>query len=386
MRVKKEVTFYNVLFPIWFLILFPVAWIIVLPANFIIDSLVLLISLRLLKITGIFKNYKNSILRVWIVGFLSDFAGAGILFLFSMDGAGVWSEYLDAVSWNPFDNIYAVLLVAFAVVVSGACIYIGNWKFALVNVEADRKKKRRIALALAVFTAPYILFYPSSLMHGNSWDDLNFMTNHIVKRDEFRLEVLLNTAPSNPSDEERIIMNYYEHDMKDAVNVAGKTPEAVEADKKQPEFTLLFYSREYTARKEIPVWIIGGKAYFQYGKDWYELDREKIEPFLDGVSDVLNTRGKLEFTIRPDPEESGSGDGGDGATVDKDGKTESDYPVYEDSKNRYYSLNGNKQFDSALITFAGREPVDIYTALDKGLVTPQELILRGMDLRIEERE
>lgn len=385
MRAKREVTFYNILFPIWFLILFPVAWVVVLPANFIIDSIVLLISIKLIKLKGIKEIYLHSILRVWVVGFLSDFIGAGILFLGS-EGNGSWSEYLNAVSWNPFDNLYAVLFVAFAVIVSGICIYIGNLKFSMSYVVAELRNKRLIALALAIFTAPYILFYPSSLMHGNSWDELKFMTNHIVKQDEVRLEVLLNEAPSNPSDEERIIMSYYQHDMKDAVNIAEKTSNPVLTNEKQPEFTFLFYSRDYSDRKEIPVWLIGEKGYFSFREDWYELDREKMAPFLEAVADVRNTRGKLEFVITPDPQDFGSINEAAGLKEDKDGKKESDYPIYQDSENRYFSPKGHALFDSAVILFKGREPVDIYTALDKGLVTPQELILHGIDLRIEARE
>ena len=46
----RDVKLYNVLFPFWMLLMFPITWAIVLPGNFIIDSLVLIISLLLLKI------------------------------------------------------------------------------------------------------------------------------------------------------------------------------------------------------------------------------------------------------------------------------------------------------------------------------------------------
>jgi len=44
MGKKKDIKLYNILFPLWMLLLFPQAWLIVLPGNFIIDSLVFLIS------------------------------------------------------------------------------------------------------------------------------------------------------------------------------------------------------------------------------------------------------------------------------------------------------------------------------------------------------
>ena len=41
---------YNLLFPFWMLMLLPQLWLIVLPGNFIIDSLVLLVSMFILKV------------------------------------------------------------------------------------------------------------------------------------------------------------------------------------------------------------------------------------------------------------------------------------------------------------------------------------------------
>ncbi len=42
---NKDIKLYNVIFPFWMILLFPSVWFIVLPGNFIIDSLVLLISM-----------------------------------------------------------------------------------------------------------------------------------------------------------------------------------------------------------------------------------------------------------------------------------------------------------------------------------------------------
>ena len=43
---KGRVKLYNVLFPVWMLMMFPGMWLIILPGNFIIDSLVLLITMK----------------------------------------------------------------------------------------------------------------------------------------------------------------------------------------------------------------------------------------------------------------------------------------------------------------------------------------------------
>lgn len=379
-RTVKETALYNVMFPIWFLLIFPLAWIIVLPVNFIIDSVVLLIGVKLLKTANTWGTYKRSILRVWLIGFASDFIGAGILFL-SSDGTGGWYEYLRSVSWNPFDNWYALLFVAFAVAISGISIYFGNLKYSLAKTELSYRNKRILALILAIFTAPYILFYPSSLLNGSSWDDLKFMTNHIVKNDEFRLEVAMNRPPSDDSSGEAINMYRYQHDMADAINEAEKTAYDAGKDPGQPDFTLLFYKRDYSAGKEIPVWIDKNRGYFQYGDTWYLMEAGQIAPFLRALTDAQNTRGKKEFVIIPDPGE----DWPDEEPGRLDQEKISEYPVFQDSRNRYYCPDRRK-FDGGTIQFEGRERIDIHTALESGLVTPQDLIDRGMELIIEERK
>lgn len=55
---RNNVKLYNVLFPFWMLMMFPTAWLIVIPGNFIIDSLVLIISMAVLKITDKRQCYK----------------------------------------------------------------------------------------------------------------------------------------------------------------------------------------------------------------------------------------------------------------------------------------------------------------------------------------
>ena len=50
MRNKSSIEFYNMIFPIWLIWLFPLTWILILLGNFIIDSLVLLITLKVLNI------------------------------------------------------------------------------------------------------------------------------------------------------------------------------------------------------------------------------------------------------------------------------------------------------------------------------------------------
>jgi len=380
-KIKKEVTLYNILFPIWFLLVFPVTWIVVLPANFVIDSIVLLISVKLLKLANLKEVYKRTIVKVWLLGFASDFAGAGILFIGS-NSTSKWDEYLYSLSWNPFDNWYALMYSAFAVCVSGLLIYIGNYKLSFNGVEIEKRKKRILALTLAIFTAPYIFFYPSSLINGGSWDELDFMTNHIVKRDEFRLEVSINQSTSANLKNDPIIMYYHESQMKDAINEAKKISRENTANS-GPDYSLIFHDRDYNEKRSIPIWIDGNNGYFQYKDDWYLLDQDKIEPFLKAMMDLQTAEGKRGFVIKPDPgiiqRSEKSMD-----EKDKDGKMASEYPVFEDSRYEYY-CEDRQLFDSAVIVFEDGMSSDIYTVLESGLITPQELIDHGMPLIKESR-
>lgn len=376
--MKKEVTLYNVMFPIWFLIVFPVAWIVILPANFIIDSIVLLISIKLLKLVNRKEFYKHTILKVWLIGFASDFIGAGILFL-TTDGTGPWSEYLYSVSWNPFDNWYALLLVASAVLVSGIFIYIGNLKYSFKNMEAQLRHKKILALVLAIFTAPYIMFYPSSLMNGGSWEELDFFTNHIIKREEYRLEVTLNR---DSMEKKTYIMSRYEHEVKDAINNADKIADRKPTGFQQPDYILAFYGRDYSSETTIPIYLTDNEGCFEYKNDWYEFSNTEILPFIRGVEKAQNMQGKQTFTITPDPKNYLPLET-EPEELDKEGNSQSDYPVFQDSKNKYYIPERNL-FDS-VIQFQDQEKMDVFMALESGLISPQDLIDHGMPLVVEPR-
>lgn len=166
---KKTVTLYNMIFPIWVLWLWPYFWIFVLPGNFIVDLLVVLITMKCLKLTEIKKKAKAVILKVWICGFAADFVGtAGMIFATAYDSDrnsafGVWwYEHLtNAVALNPFENIYAVLWVTVCFLITAGLIYFLGVKFCYRKLEIEPGLKKRLALSTAVFTAPYLFYLPT---------------------------------------------------------------------------------------------------------------------------------------------------------------------------------------------------------------------------------
>ena len=110
--MKKEIRLYNVVFPIWFLVL---AWpafapslpllLLLLPANFLVDSLVLLLAARRFQIPEVGKLWKKSVWKIWLFGFLCDFAGGGLIMLlcFLIEGGISQNALL-----FPFATLYAL--------------------------------------------------------------------------------------------------------------------------------------------------------------------------------------------------------------------------------------------------------------------------------------
>ena len=152
---KHKVRLYNVLFPAWMFYLFPTGlWLIILPANFAIDSVVLWIAMRRLKIAGQRDIWKRSILRIWGIGFLSDILGALLtlgLFLL-VDAAHLsWDIYL-----FPGTTLFAIP----GVILAGILIYVLNKRYSFTNCALDNQQIHNLSLALAFFTAPYAMLIP----------------------------------------------------------------------------------------------------------------------------------------------------------------------------------------------------------------------------------
>ncbi len=164
---KNDVKLYNVLLPIWLMIAFPLTWIVVLPANFLIDSAVLLLAAKLCGEKDLRGIWKRSILKVWIFGFVCDFAGAAFLLLNQfVYGEGAFFDWFyenitTPVMSNPFDGIFGVLTVLIAVLISGVCIYFADRRWAFKGAGLTAASEKRLALWLAVVTAPWTFLLPS---------------------------------------------------------------------------------------------------------------------------------------------------------------------------------------------------------------------------------
>ena len=95
--------------------MFPITWIIAIPLNFVIDSIVILLSLKFLRIEEAFQKYKKVILKVFLFGFFSDFIGAIFLFLIStlVVMGGEQSSFLNGLMIILLILLWKILLIIY---------------------------------------------------------------------------------------------------------------------------------------------------------------------------------------------------------------------------------------------------------------------------------
>ena len=155
--MKKDIKCYNIIFPMWSVyfygLFFLPLWAILLPANFIVDTLVLFILFHWLKLPDKKAMYKKSILRTWGFGFLADIIPSALM---------VWISMGD-LPFNPYmaiASVQAFLFTAAGVVFAGVLIYFFHMKFVWTKIEIEEEQKKKIALGMAVLTAPYLMFLP----------------------------------------------------------------------------------------------------------------------------------------------------------------------------------------------------------------------------------
>ncbi|MEA5060761.1 MAG: hypothetical protein EOM66_06590 [Clostridia bacterium] len=170
--MKRQVTLYNVIIPIWLLFIFPTIWPFMLAGNFGIDSLVLYIGMRRLGLEDKRAFYKKHIFKIWGCGFLGDLPGVLFMLLAvslsDLIGAPnsavydfLYENLTSAVSFDPFSSIWSVLWITIAVAISAFCLYWLNYKLVYRRTELEDGQKKRLALMMAVITAPWFFYLPT---------------------------------------------------------------------------------------------------------------------------------------------------------------------------------------------------------------------------------
>lgn len=148
--MKKQIKLYNVLFPVWMLMLFPQMWLIVLPGNFLIDSLILIMSMYILKIVEKRGFYKQNILKIFLFGLLADAIGAVYMFIMAYCfEVGIMGD-----EW--YLTVPGILISAFG-------IFLLNYFVTFRKTE--KTTRLRLSVIFAVVTAPYTFLIPTSWLY-----------------------------------------------------------------------------------------------------------------------------------------------------------------------------------------------------------------------------
>ena len=169
--MKSDNKVYNILLPIWLLIFFPSwLWLLLIPANYLIDRIVLRWSLGDVPEKGLFCRNHNW--KICLAGFVSDFAGAILLFalnqlMFGMndDVNSFINKAADGLMFNPFSNILSLIIVIAAIVLSAVCIYKLD-KSILSKAGLDIEQAKKSAIRLAIITSPYVYLIPSEWFYN----------------------------------------------------------------------------------------------------------------------------------------------------------------------------------------------------------------------------
>lgn len=212
---------YNVFFPIWFLLLFPSSWLVVLPVNFIIDTVVLLLALVIFKIASKKEIYLKTILKMWIVGFVADIVGSVIMLTTQIfPTIGILDEIAQSITWNPFRNVWGFCYTALAVLFTGGIIFELTRRITLKKTSLTDVQKKKLAIVIAVFTAPYFFFYPSEYVYLNKDANISEYVQVEVKDENTNLSRILAES-----------LNYIESDFDFPGKISNMSTEILEDGK-----------------------------------------------------------------------------------------------------------------------------------------------------------
>ena len=162
----KEVKLRNVFFPIWLFFAFPPVILISLPINFIVDSIVLLLGSKVLKIKNLKEIYKKTIFKIFMFGFLADIIGALMLLATQFIPGEFWYQnVLAPLMFNPFHTVFSFIYCVISIIITGIFIYLFNKKITFKNIDLDEKNKKKLCIIIAVFTAPFFFLIPSTIFY-----------------------------------------------------------------------------------------------------------------------------------------------------------------------------------------------------------------------------
>ena len=177
MNILSIYSFFSILFlkggiidleftlPFWAFWVLPIFWPFVIPIVTIFYFIATYLFMGYLKIDNPINKLRKIIIRVTFFGFLCDLIVAGFLLLIILqvdniiNYKSVFYHWLKALWENPFNNVYALLTILVTILLSRVINYKLNKRYTFSKLDIEEEKKKKLALAISIFTAPYIFFF-----------------------------------------------------------------------------------------------------------------------------------------------------------------------------------------------------------------------------------
>ncbi len=170
---SSEYRVYNLIFPVYGILLFPNPfWILLIPLNYMIDRFVLSFGLKREQVFEEKAELKafldHTAWKVCIAGFAADFIGASILIFRDLYRPFFSQETMQAINYavygTPFASSAGLIVFLLAILIAGICIFLFD-RHILVKAGLEKHTAVRIAVLMAVITAPYVILVPTNIFY-----------------------------------------------------------------------------------------------------------------------------------------------------------------------------------------------------------------------------
>ena len=170
---SSEYRVYNLIFPVYGLLLFPnPLWALLIPLNYMIDRFILSLGLQREHVFDHKAEQKafldRTAWKVCIAGFAADFIGASIIIFRDLYKPFFSQETMLAINYavygTPFSSSAGLIVFLLAILIAGICIFLFD-RYILIKAGLAKQAAVRIALLMAVITAPYVILVPTNIFY-----------------------------------------------------------------------------------------------------------------------------------------------------------------------------------------------------------------------------
>ena len=170
---SSEYRVYNLIFPVYGLLLFPnPLWVLLIPLNYMIDRFVLTLGLNREHVFDNIAEQKSFLdhtgWKICIAGFAADFIGASIIIFRDLYQPFFPQETMQAINYAVYGTSFAssagLIVFLLAILIAGICVYFFGRQI-LTKAGLEKHTAVRIAMLMAVITAPYTILIPTNLFY-----------------------------------------------------------------------------------------------------------------------------------------------------------------------------------------------------------------------------